>query len=246
MPSSPTTIDPAETARFEKLAQLWWNPDGPFLPLHRLNALRIGYIHDRLARHFGLDASAERPLAGLKVLDIGCGGGLLSEALARLGAGVHGVDAVEKNIRVAERRAQESGLAIYYECSSAEALLARGAGYDAVLNMEVVEHVADLPLFMAACAGLVRPGGMMFIGTINRTWASFLGAIIAAEYLLRWLPKGTHQWRKFPTPEELRRLLEHNGMRLMERTGVGMNPWNRRFRLSRYEGINYMLAAAKD
>jgi len=244
-PSTPT-LDPAEAARFEKLAQLWWQADGPFWPLHRLNGLRVGYIRDRLAGHFNRAATAGAPLAGLGLLDIGCGGGLLSEAMARLGAEVHGVDGVEKNIRIAERHAQASGLAIRYEWTGAEDLLARGASYDAVLNMEVVEHVADLPLFMRTCAGLVRPGGMMVVATINRTWASFLGAILGAEYVLRWLPKGTHQWRKFPSPEELRALLERDGMRVVGRTGVGMNPWRRTFRLTRYEGINYMLVAVKD
>ncbi len=241
-----STIDPAEAAHFEKFAQLWWNPDGPFWPLHRLNALRLGYIRDRLAARFGLDPGAELPLAGLCVLDIGCGGGLLSEAVARLGAEVHGVDVVEKNIRVAASHASESGLSIRYEWSSAESLAARGETYDAVLNMEVVEHVADLPLFMESCARLVRPGGVMVIGTINRTLASFLGAIVAAEYVLRWLPKGTHRWRKFPKPEELAHLLERNGMKPADPVGVGVNPFGWRFRLTRYKGINYMLAASKD
>lgn len=243
IPSS--SIDPAEAAHFRKLAEQWWDPEGPFWPLHRLNALRLGYIQDQLSARFGRDPGGERPLAGLRVLDIGCGGGILSEAVARLGAEVHGVDIVARNIRVAERHAEESTLAIRYECGSAESLVERGERYDAVFNMEVVEHVANLPFFMASCARLVRPGGVMVIGTLNRTLASFLGAIVAAEYVLRWLPKGTHHWRKFPTPAELERLLEQGGMTVTDRTGVGVNPFGWRFRLTRYMGINYMLFAVK-
>lgn len=240
-----SSIDPAETARFERLARLWWNPDGPFRPLHRLNALRLGYIRERLAGHFGLDPTAERPLAGLRVLDIGCGGGLLSEAVAGLGATVHGVDVVEKNIQIAESHAAGGGLPVRYECGSAEGLAARGERYDAVLNMEVVEHVADLPLFVAACAELVRPGGMMVVATLNRTAASFLGAIVGAEYVLRWLPRGTHDWRRFPKPVELERLLARGGMTVTARAGVGVDPFGMRFRLTRFMGINYMLVAVK-
>jgi 2-polyprenyl-6-hydroxyphenyl methylase/3-demethylubiquinone-9 3-methyltransferase len=241
----PSSIDPAEAAHFEKLAQLWWDPDGPFWPLHCLNALRLSYIRDHLSLRFGLDAGAERPLSGLRILDIGCGGGLLSEAVAKLGAEVHGVDVVEKNIRIAERHAADSGLSVRYEWSSAESLVERGAAYDAVLNMEVVEHVADLPFFMDSCTRLVRPGGLMVIGTLNRTAASFFGAIVAAEYVLRWLPKGTHHWRKFPKPVELERLLEQGGMAVIGRTGAGVNPFGWRFRLTRFMGINYMLVAVK-
>lgn len=244
-PSPSSTIDPAETARFEKLALAWWDPRGPFWPLHRLNVLRAGYIRDRFADHFGLNAASERPLAGLRVLDIGCGGGILSESMARLGADVHGVDVVEKNIRIAERHAADQGLRIRYELGSAEALAKRGERYDAVLNMEVVEHVADLPLFMGACTGMVRPGGLMVVATLNRTPASFVGAIVGAEYVLRWLPRGTHQWRKFPKPPEIERLLVQGGMRVADRTGVRVNPFTRQFALSRWMGINYMLLAEK-
>lgn len=250
MSDLPSSIDPAEAARFERLARLWWNPEGPFWPLHRLNSLRLGYVAGHLAACFGRDMGSERPLAGLKVLDIGCGGGVLSEAVARLGAGVHGVDVVGKNLRIAEAHAQGSGLPVHYELGSAEALAARGAQYDAVLNMEVVEHVADVAGFMAACAQLVRPGGIMVVATINRTPASFLGAILGAEYVLRWLPKGTHQWRKFVKPAEVAELLGRNGLRQVDLTGVGLrvgvNPLGWRFRLTGYTGINYMLVAVKD
>jgi 2-polyprenyl-6-hydroxyphenyl methylase/3-demethylubiquinone-9 3-methyltransferase len=241
-----STVDPAEVARFENLARLWWDPEGPFWPLHRLNGLRAGYIRDRLAQLFGRDARSDRPLQGLRLLDVGCGGGLLSEAMARLGAEVHGVDVVEKNIRVAERHAERQGLAVRYEHAAAEDLAARGETYDAVLNLEVVEHVADLPLFLDACARLVRPGGAMVVATLNRTVASFVGAIVGAEYVLRWLPRGTHRWRRFPRPEEIERLLERGGMTVIDRTGVRMNPFTRRFALSRWMGINYLLVAVKE
>ncbi len=240
-PSS--SIDPAEAAHFEKLAQHWWDPDGPFWPLHRLNTLRLGYIRDQLAARFGRDPGTVHPLAGLRVLDLGCGGGILSEAVAGLGAEVHGVDVVERNIRIAERHAAGRGLPVRYEWSSAEDLAERGETYDAVLNMEVVEHVADLPFFMACCTRLVRPGGAMVIGTLNRTLASFFGAIVLAEYVLHWLPKGTHHWGKFPKPAELEELLKRGGMRVTDRIGVGINPFGWWFRLTRYMGINYMLVA---
>ncbi|MGZ8244579.1 bifunctional 2-polyprenyl-6-hydroxyphenol methylase/3-demethylubiquinol 3-O-methyltransferase UbiG [Methylomagnum sp.] len=241
----PSTIDPVEAAHFERLAKLWWDADGPFWPLHRLNSLRLDYIRDHLAAKFGGNTGADLPLTGLRLLDIGCGGGILSEAVARLGAAVHGVDVVEQNIRIAQRHAEDHGLAIRYEWSSAEALAERGEQYGAVLNMEVVEHVADLPLFMESCTRLVRPGGLMVIGTLNRTVASFLGAIVMAEYVLRWLPKGTHHWQKFPTPAELERLIERGGMRVVDRVGVGVNPFGWKFRLTRYMGMNYMLVAEK-
>lgn len=243
-PSSPT-FDPAEAAHFDPLAHLWWDERGPFWPLHRINRLRAGHIQGRSAARLGRDAHAAAPLAGLRVLDIGCGGGILSEAMARYGAEVHGVDMLENNIRVASRHAEEAGLAIRYECGSAEALAQRGESYDLVLNMEVVEHVANLPLFMAACTRLVRPGGCMFVSTINRTIASYLGAIVGAEYVLRWLPRGTHHWRKFPKPAELEALLRQGGMEVVERTGMGMNPFDGQFRLMRYMGINYLLLAEK-
>lgn len=240
---TPTTIDPTEHAHFEKLAQRWWDETGPFWPLHRMNALRVAYIRDRLLSHRGLETGGLMPLQGLRVLDIGCGGGILSEAIARLGASVHGVDMVEKNIQIARAHAVGQGLSLEYECCTAERLAARGERYDAVLNMEVVEHVADLPLFMRSCANLVKPGGLMFVATINRTLASYLGAIIGAEYLLRWLPRGTHQWRKFPTPAELEALLAADGLRVIDRTGVTVNPFTRRFRRVSWLGINYVLVA---
>jgi 2-polyprenyl-6-hydroxyphenyl methylase/3-demethylubiquinone-9 3-methyltransferase len=243
--STKSTIDPAEAAYFDRLAHTWWDPEGPFWPLHRLNQLRVGYISEHLIARFGHDPNATAPLHGIRILDIGCGGGLLSEAMARLGAAVHGVDMVGKNIRIAKRHAEASGLTIRYTCGTAEDLAERGESYDAVLNLEVVEHVADLPLFMSVCSRLVRPGGLTVIGTINRTVVSFLAAIVGAEYLLRWLPVGTHRWRKFPTPGELEALLRDGGMRVSGRTGVKVNPFARRFRLSSDMSINYMLVAEK-
>ncbi len=243
--STKSTIDPAEAAYFDRLAHTWWDPDGPFWPLHRLNRLRTGYISDHLIAHFGCSPNQDMPLQGVRLLDIGCGGGLVSEPMARLGAEVQGVDMVEKNIRIARQHAEASGLTIRYICATAEDLAERGESYDAVLNLEVVEHVADLPLFMSACGRLVRPGGLTVIGTINRTVISFLAAIVGAEYLLRWLPKGTHHWRKFPTPEELEDLLLESGMRVFDRTGVKVNPFTRQFRLSQDMSVNYMLVAEK-
>ncbi|MDD2769247.1 MAG: bifunctional 2-polyprenyl-6-hydroxyphenol methylase/3-demethylubiquinol 3-O-methyltransferase UbiG [Methylococcus sp.] len=240
-----SSIDPAEIERFERLASSWWNPEGPFWPLHRLNALRLDFIRCRLADQFGRDPAAPRPLTGLDLLDIGCGGGLLSEALAGLGALVHGVDAAERNIEIARRHALAQGLDIAYQTGTAEALAAHGQSYHAVMNLEVIEHVADLPAFMQACCKLVRPGGCMLVSTINRTSVAYFGAILCAEYLLHWLPQGTHQWRKFRKPEEIASLLADGGLQVSARTGVGMLPIARRPFLTSFMGMNYMLAAEK-
>ncbi len=239
------SVDPEEVAFYEKLADLWWNLEGPFWPLHRMNATRVGYILDHTCRHFGLDSTAPLPLQGLRVLDIGCGGGILSEAMARLGASVHGVDVVGKNIRVASLHAAQSGLAIHYEVASAEMLAGRGEQYEVALNMEVVEHVAELSLFLDACCRVVRPGGLMFVATINRTLASWLGAIVMGEYVLRWLPRGTHRWQRFPTLLEVENLMATQDMDVTDRCGVAVNPLTRQFRLTRYMGINYLLTARK-
>lgn len=243
-PTAPS-IDPAESARFERLASEWWNPDGPFWPLHRLNAVRVGYLRETLVKRFGPGSDATAPLTGLSILDIGCGGGILSESLARLGASIHGVDVVAKNIRIAASHARISGLDIRYECGTAEQLAAAGACYDAVMNLEVVEHVADLPAFMTACCRLVRPGGLMVIASLNRTVLSFFGAIVIGEYVLRWLPKGTHRWSKFPRPAELERMLQDHGMATVDLIGVRVNPWTKCFALSARHPINFMLTAIK-
>jgi 2-polyprenyl-6-hydroxyphenyl methylase/3-demethylubiquinone-9 3-methyltransferase len=233
-------IDPNEVEYFENLAHRWWDEDGPFWPLHKLNSFRLGYVRDRLCAAFGRDTEAERPLEGLEVLDIGCGGGILSESVHRLGANVTGTEITEKNIRVAEIHAGWSNADIDYRLVTADDLAATGASFDAVLNMEVVEHVENLPDFLASCGRLVRPGGVMVVATINRTWPAWISAIIGAEYILGWLPKGTHHYRKLVKPTELRSGLGE-AFKVIHETGVRVNPFNRAFSFSRYKGINYMM-----
>ncbi|MGD8349670.1 MAG: bifunctional 2-polyprenyl-6-hydroxyphenol methylase/3-demethylubiquinol 3-O-methyltransferase UbiG [Gammaproteobacteria bacterium] len=240
-----STIDHREVAYYERLATEWWNEAGKFWPLHRLNALRVEYLKARICEHFDRTADAAKPLAGLSVVDIGCGGGILAEAMAGLGAEVHGIDVVEKNIEVARRHSRKSGLAIEYEQVTAEALAARGNRYDVLLNMEVVEHVADLPLFMSACGKLVGDTGVAFVATINRNFKSWLFAIVGAEYILRWLPRGTHSWRRFVRPDELRSLLQRDGLEIVDSTGVAVNPLTRKFRLGSSLAVNYMLCASR-
>ncbi len=234
------SIDPAEIAYFERLANRWWDAQGPFWPLHRLNAFRVGYICRHLCALLGRDPHADQPLSGLRLLDIGCGGGILSESMAHLGASVMGIDVVDKNLQVARLHAQRGGLAIDYQLTSVEHLAAAELEFDAVLNLEVVEHVEGLPDFLAACARLVRPGGAMIVSSINRTLAAWFMAILGAEYLLRWLPRGTHRYRKLVRPTEVIQGLGPN-YRLIHRTGVRLNPFTRRFAQTRWEGVNYML-----
>ncbi len=234
------TIDPDEVAYFERLAHRWWDAEGPFWPLHRLNAFRVEYIRRHLAAAFGRDPEAERPFEGLKLLDIGCGGGILSESMARLGAQVTGVEITEKNVRVAQLHAQWSGLDIDYRLGTADDLVRAGEEFDAVLNMEVIEHVEHLSDFLADCGRLVRPGGVMFVASINRTIAAFLIAIIGAEYLLRWLPKGTHHYRKLVRPAQVKDALGGE-FELKDQTGVRVNPFNRAFGYTGWLGVNYML-----
>lgn len=241
---SAPSIDPAEVAYFEGLAHRWWDPNGPFWPLHRLNELRSGYLRERLSQAFALDPEAERPLEGLSLLDIGCGGGILSESMARLGARVTGIDVAAKNLRVAGLHAGWSGLDIAYRHAAVEDLAAAGESFDVVLNMEVVEHVEGLPGFLAACARLVRPGGLMAVATLNRTPLSFLVAILGAEYVLGWLPKGTHHYRKLVKPAEVLSGLGP-GFDLRHQTGVRVNPFNRSLHFSRFMGVNYMLLLQK-
>lgn len=239
------TVDPREVERYRRLAAMWWQPDGPMWPLHVLNDLRKDWIRDQLCHYLGLDARSAEPLEGLRMLDIGCGGGLLSEAMARMGASVHGVDVVERNVAIAREHADASGLAIDYECTTAELLTDRGAQYDVVLNMEVVEHVADLAAFMHSVNRLVRPGGSTFVSTLNRNPLSFVVGIIGAEYLFRILPLGTHQWRKFVRPDELAEQLAHGNIRVLQRTGVKVNPLTRRMWLSPSSRVNYMVFARR-
>lgn len=240
------SIDDAEVAKFAAMAEAWWDPEGKFRPLHRFNPVRLAYIRDRLCGRFGRDPKADKPLQGLALLDVGCGGGLLSEPLARLGAAVTGIDAAPQNIAVAALHAEESGLAIDYRHLSVEELAAAPARFDAVLNMEVVEHVADVGSFLAASAALVRPGGMMFLATLNRTPKAFLMAVVGAEYLLRWLPRGTHDWRRFLRPSELAAALRGTGLEIEEITGVAYNPLTDAWRLApRDLDVNYMMLAVR-
>ena len=199
-----STINDEEVAKFSALAEEWWNPDGKFRPLHRFNPVRLAYIRERAIAHFGLDGTRRRPLEGLRLLDIGCGGGLLSEPMARLGATVTGIDPAERNIRIAEVHAIETQMSVDYRATTAELLAAAGEQFDIVLAMEVVEHVDNVPLFMKSCSDLVKPGGLTFAATINRTPRAWALAIVGAEYVLNWLPKGTHDYRKFLTPDELK------------------------------------------
>lgn len=236
-----TTIDQDEVARFSAMAAEWWNPNGKFRPLHKFNPVRLTYIRDHVAAHFGRDSKSDKPLAGLRVLDIGCGGGLLSEPMARMGAEVLGADASQTNVEVASIHAAQSGTDVRYEAVTSEELAARGERFDVVLNMEVVEHVSDVDLFLSSCAEMVKPGGLMFVATINRTMKARALAIIGAEYVLRWLPRGTHQYEKLVRPEEIETPLNAAGMNVVDRTGVFYNPLQDQWNLSRDMDVNYMM-----
>jgi 2-polyprenyl-6-hydroxyphenyl methylase / 3-demethylubiquinone-9 3-methyltransferase len=240
-----STIDAAEVARFAALADTWWDPAGKMGMLHKLNPVRIGFIKEAACRRFGRDGKRIDSLAGLRFLDIGCGGGILSEPMARLGAAVVGADPAEPNIEAARVHAAREGLAIDYRATTAEALADLGERFDVVLAMEVVEHVADLTLFVGRCAEMVKPGGLMMVATLNRTVKSFALAIVGAEYVLRWLPRGTHQWDKFVTPNELEIALERSGLTVTQDTGVIYNLLADRWQLSSDMDVNYMVAAEK-
>lgn len=240
-----STIDPREVSYYERQSAFWWDATGPFWPLHGLNELRVQWIREQLCRHFERDNTLDEPLMGLRVLDIGCGGGILSESMARLGAQVTGIDVVEKNIRIARLHAIRQGLEVDYRAVTAAQHEASSERYDVVLNMEVVEHVADLPAFMSSACALTAPGGVMFVATINRTPKSWLFAKIGAEYVLRLLPRGTHRWRMFRRPDEIRALLQRGGLDVVETTGVGLNPLARRFWLARSLRVNYMVMARR-
>ena len=216
--------DPIELDKFRAMAAEWWDPTGKFKPLHRFNPVRLEYIRDHACAHFDRDPRHIQPLQGLRLLDVGCGGGLLCEPMARLGATVTGADAVEQNIQIARLHAGETELEIDYRATTAEDILAGGETFDIVLNMEVVEHVTDPNAFLADCGALVSPGGLVFAATLNRTVKAFTLAIVGAEYVMRWLPRGTHDWRKFVKPSELVRGLETGGIEMLELTGVVFNP----------------------
>ncbi len=240
-----TTIDPGEISKFAAMADEWWDPAGKFRPLHKFNPVRLAYIRDWALKQFKRSENERQPLLGLTVLDIGCGGGLLTEPLTRLGASVTGIDAGDKNIAVAKLHAQKMGLGIDYRATTSEALAAEGPRFDIVLNMEVVEHVSNVPLYMKSCADLVAPGGLLVSATINRTARAALFAKFAAEYVLRWLPPGTHDWNKFLTPAELRALITRNGLTITDQTGVVFHPLADEWRKSPDMGINYMVLAER-
>jgi len=239
------SVDRDEVAHFSRHAAQWWDAHGPMAALHKFNPVRLAYIRDRAAGRFGRDPARLDSLAGLRVLDIGCGGGILSEPLARLGARVVGADPSESNIAVARHHAERSGLSIDYRVAAAEALAQSGETFDVVLAMEVVEHVADLGLFIELAASMVAPGGLLFVATLNRTAKSFALAIVGAEYILRWLPRGTHRWGKFVTPNELEIAVEQNGLRIVDEAGVVYNLFADRWQLSADTDVNYMVVAEK-
>ncbi|MEX3011380.1 bifunctional 2-polyprenyl-6-hydroxyphenol methylase/3-demethylubiquinol 3-O-methyltransferase UbiG [Hoeflea sp. TYP-13] len=243
--AAPSTIDQQEVDRFSAMASEWWDPTGKFRPLHKFNPVRLGYIRDQVAAHFGRDPKSPEPLEGLRVLDIGCGGGLLCEPIARMGAQIVGADASETNIEIAKIHAAQSGVEVDYRAVTAETLAAAGEQFDIVLNMEVVEHVADVDLFLSSCAEMVKPGGLMFIATINRTFKALALAIVGAEYVLRWLPRGTHQYEKLVRPEEIEAPVSGAGMQIVDRTGVFFNPLSDSWHLSRDMDVNYMMLAAR-
>ncbi len=240
-----TSVDPAEVRRFSALAAEWWDPRGKMAPLHKFNPVRLGYIRDQAAGHFQRDRKRLDCFKGLRVLDIGCGGGILCEPLARLGAVVTGLDPSQANIEAARLHAGQADLLIDYRCGAAEDLAQTGDRFDIVLAMEVVEHVADVDLFIESCAKLTRPNGLMIVATISRTIKSFALAIVGAEYILRWLPRGTHQWDKFITPNELEIALTRSGLRVLDQRGMMYNLLRDRWQLSTDTDVNYIVAAEK-
>jgi 2-polyprenyl-6-hydroxyphenyl methylase/3-demethylubiquinone-9 3-methyltransferase len=237
-----STVDPAEIAKFSKLSEQWWDPKGKMAPLHKINPLRLTYIRDAACRKFDRNVKSLGCLSGLRVLDIGCGAGLLCEPLTRLGAQVIGVDPSASNIAAAKLHADRGHLSIDYRCTTVEEMDVRER-FDIVLAMEVVEHVSDVGMFIGRCAAMLKPGGLMVVSTLNRNWKSFALAIVGAEYVLRWLPRGTHQWEKFVTPDELARHLLDNRLTIAEQTGVVYSPFADRWGLSSDMDVNYMMIA---
>jgi 2-polyprenyl-6-hydroxyphenyl methylase/3-demethylubiquinone-9 3-methyltransferase len=240
-----TSVDEAEVAKFSAIAAEWWDPSGKFAPLHKFNPVRLSFIRAEAAAHFGRDAKNLRPFEGLTLLDIGCGGGLLSEPMARLGFAVTGADASERNIGTAKAHAAQTGLEIEYLATTAEALVEQGRSFDVVLNMEVVEHVAEVGAYLGACTSLLKPGGVTFVATLNKTLKSLALAKIGAEYVLNWLPRGTHDWNRFIPPAQLEASLEETGLTLLKRQGVSFDPLAWDWRLSSDVDVNYMLVAKR-
>jgi 2-polyprenyl-6-hydroxyphenyl methylase/3-demethylubiquinone-9 3-methyltransferase len=245
--SSPrSSVDPAEVERFSRLAAEWWDPKGKFAPLHKFNPVRLSFIREQALRRFKRDGAARRPFEGLRLLDIGCGGGLLSEPMSRLGFAVTGVDASERNVGTARAHAEATDLAIDYRASTAEALEAAGeAPFDVILNMEVIEHVADPGDYLRTCARLLAPGGLMIVATINRTLKAFALAKVGAEYVLRWVPAGTHDWNKFLKPEELRAFLKDEPVEVNGPYGVDFNPLSGKWGRSMDAEVNYMMTVSR-
>ncbi|HLZ04777.1 MAG TPA: bifunctional 2-polyprenyl-6-hydroxyphenol methylase/3-demethylubiquinol 3-O-methyltransferase UbiG [Bradyrhizobium sp.] len=240
--ASSTTVDASEIAKFSKLSAEWWDPNGRMAPLHKINPLRLTYIRDAAARKFERNVKSLNCLSGLRILDIGCGAGLLCEPLTRLGAQVIGVDASASNIAAARLHADKGHLSIDYRCTTVEEMDVRER-FDVVLAMEVVEHVSDVALFLSRCAAMLKPGGLMVVSTLSRTWKSFALAIVGAEYILRWLPRGTHRWEKFITPDELAKYLLDNRLIITEQTGVVYSPFTDKWSLSSDTDVNYMVIA---
>ncbi|MDC0148025.1 bifunctional 2-polyprenyl-6-hydroxyphenol methylase/3-demethylubiquinol 3-O-methyltransferase UbiG [Alphaproteobacteria bacterium] len=243
--ASRSTIDAEEVAKFTAMAAEWWDPHGKFRPLHKFNPVRLAYIREQVCARFDRDPKAEKPFTGLRFLDIGCGGGLLSEPMARLGADIVGADASPANIQTASLHAKAGGLDIDYRATTAEALAASGEQFDVILNMEVIEHVADPQGFLTSCASMLKPGGCMFLATLNRTLKSFALAIVGAEYVLGWLPRGTHDWHKFITPTELDNMVIEAGLTVHQSTGVSFNPLLNSWAKSGDMSVNYMAIAEK-
>ncbi len=240
------TVDPAEIEKFAAIAEAWWDPDGDFKPLHKLNPTRLTYIRDQICAHLERDSKSLRPFEGLTICDIGCGGGLLCEPMARLGATVTGVDATERSVEVARHHAESMGLVIDYRFTTAESLEEAGETFDIVLNMEVVEHVADVPAFLGTSAALVRPGGGMMLSTLNRTAKAYVLGIVGAEMVMRWLPRGTHDWRKFLKPSELAAAIRPHGLAFKDLKGITYNPFKDEFSLSSRDlAVNYLGFAVK-
>ncbi|WP_374754403.1 bifunctional 2-polyprenyl-6-hydroxyphenol methylase/3-demethylubiquinol 3-O-methyltransferase UbiG [Aureimonas sp. AU12] len=241
MDARQTTVDAGEVERFSRLAAEWWNPTGKFKPLHKFNPVRLAYIREQVSMNFGCDLRTGRPFEGLRMLDIGCGGGLIAEPLARLGADVVGADASETNIEVAKLHAEQSGIEVDYRADTAEALEAAGERFDVVLALEVVEHVSDVDYFLRSAARMVKPGGLIFVATINRTFKAMTFAIVGAEYVLGWLPKGTHQYSKLVRPGEIETPLRGEGIEMIDETGVVYHPLADEWRRSRDTDVNYMV-----
>jgi 2-polyprenyl-6-hydroxyphenyl methylase / 3-demethylubiquinone-9 3-methyltransferase len=239
------SIDPAEVARFSAWAAEWWDPRGKFAPLHKFNPVRLQFIRDQALAHFGREGTERRPFEGLRLLDVGCGGGLLCEPMTRLGFEVTGVDASEQNIGTAAAHASEVGLAIDYRCATAEALLKTGQRFDLILNMEVIEHVANPAAYLRDTARLLAPSGLMILATLNRTLKSLALAKVGAEYVLRWVPTGTHDWRRFLRPDEIRGFLADEPYDLAGPFGVGYDPLSGQWRRSADADVNYLMTVAK-